>query len=95
MPITRDDVHHVALLARLHLTEEEERAITEQLDQILDYVRVLDALDTAAVEPTAHIAPLATPFRDDVVTSTPDRARWMANAPAADGVHFRVPRIIE
>ncbi len=95
MPITRDDVRHVALLARLHLTEGEESELTDQLDQILGYFRVLDELDTSTVEPTAHVAPMATPFRDDVVTTRPDTARWMANAPAADGVHFRVPKIIE
>lgn len=95
MSITRDDVRHVALLARLHLSDSEELELTEQLDQILGYVEVLNRLDTENVEPTSHVAPMETPFRDDVVTNLPDRTRWMANAPAADGVHYRVPRIIE
>ncbi len=95
MAITRDDVRHVALLARLQLTEGEEEEISEQLDQILGYFEVLDALDTTDVEPTSHVAPMATPFRDDVVTTTPDSTRWRANAPATDGRHFRVPKIIE
>ena len=95
MPITRDDVRHVALLARLHLTESEECSLTEQLDQILAYFHVLDELDTDAVEPTAHVAPMATPFREDAVTTHPDTQRWLANAPATDGRHFRVPKIIE
>jgi len=95
MPITRDDVRHVALLARLQLTEDEEVSLTAQLDQILGYFRVLDELDTASVDPTAHVTPMATPFREDVVTSVPDAERWLANAPSASGKHFRVPKIIE
>lgn len=95
MAITRADVRHVALLARLELTEGEEQEISQQLDQILGYFEVLDTLDTTDVEPTSHVAPMATPFRDDRVTTTPDTERWLANAPATDGRHFRVPKIIE
>ena len=95
MAITRDDVRHVALLARLNLTEAEESELVEQLDQILEYVRVLEKLDTTDVEPTAHITAMATPFREDRVTNRPQTDRWMSNAPASDGRHFRVPKIIE
>jgi len=95
MAITRADVRHVALLARLELTEGEEQEISQQLDQILGYFEVLDTLDTTDVEPTSHVAPMSTPFRDDRVTTTPDTERWLANAPATDGRHFRVPKIIE
>lgn len=95
MPITRDDVRHVALLARLHLSDTEEQELAAQLDQILGYFEVLANLDTEGVEPTAHIAPIDTPFREDAVSTTPDTERWMANAPASDGRHFRVPKIIE
>jgi aspartyl-tRNA(Asn)/glutamyl-tRNA(Gln) amidotransferase subunit C len=95
MAITRDDVHHVALLARLELTEGEEAELAEQLGRILGFFEVLEKLDTAGVEPTAHVAPIDTPFRDDRVTNSPQAERWLANAPAADGKHFRVPKIIE
>jgi len=47
------------------------------------------------VEPTAHIAPMATPFRDDVVSTTPDPDNWLSNSPARDGHFFKVPKIIE
>jgi aspartyl-tRNA(Asn)/glutamyl-tRNA(Gln) amidotransferase subunit C len=83
------------LLARLPLSAEEEAAFTEQLDHILAYFQRLDNLDTAAVEPTAHIAPMATPFRDDAVVNPPNPDAWLANSPARDGRFFKVPKIIE
>lgn len=95
MAITRDEVRHIALLARLPLDAAEEAAFTEQLDHILEHFRRLDNLDTSAVEPTAHIAPMATPFRDDVATNRPDPDAWLANGPARDGRFFKVPKIIE
>ena len=95
MAITRDDVRHIALLARLPLGAEEEQTLSAQLDHILAAFRTLDRLDTAHVEPTAHIAPMATPFRDDVVTNTPAAETWLANSPARDGQFFKVPKIIE
>jgi aspartyl-tRNA(Asn)/glutamyl-tRNA(Gln) amidotransferase subunit C len=95
MAITRDDVRHIALLARLPLSAAEEAAFTEQLDAILAHFQRLDNLDTGAVEPTAHIAPMPTPFRDDVVVNQPQPDRWLANSPARDGRFFKVPKIIE
>jgi aspartyl-tRNA(Asn)/glutamyl-tRNA(Gln) amidotransferase subunit C len=95
MAITREEVRHIALLARLPLSADEEVAFAQQLDHILEAFTNLDRLDTAAVEPTAHIAPMPTPFRDDVVTTTPASDTWLANAPARDGRFFKVPKIIE
>ncbi len=95
MGITRDEVRHIALLARLPLTPAEEEAFTEQLDHILGYFQRLNDLNTDQVEPTAHITPMATPFRDDVVENEPATERWLANAPARDGAFFKVPKIIE
>ena len=95
MPITREEVRRTALLARLSLTETEEVELTVQLDHILEHFQRLNDLDTAAVEPTAHIAPIDTPFRDDVVRNQPNTDELLANAPARDGNYFRVPKIIE
>jgi aspartyl-tRNA(Asn)/glutamyl-tRNA(Gln) amidotransferase subunit C len=95
MAITRDDVRHIALLARLPLSPEEEAAFTDQLDHILAHFKRLDDLDTTAVEATAHVAPMATRFRDDVATNQPDPDAWLANSPARDGRFFKVPKIIE
>jgi len=95
MAMTRDDVRHIALLARLPLSADEEAAFAEQLDHILAHFQRLDNLDATAVEPTAHIAPMATPFRDDVVVNAPNPDAWLANSPARDGRFFKVPKIIE
>ncbi len=95
MAITRDEVRHIALLARLPLSADEETEISTQLDHILEAFRDLERLDTSGVEPTAHIAPMATPFRDDVVTNPPDAGTWLDNSPARDGSFFKVPKIIE
>ena len=95
MAITREEVRHIALLARMPLSEDEEIAFAQQLDHILEAFTNLDRLDTTNVEPTAHIAPMATPFRDDVVSTTPDTDNWLANSPSRDGRFFKVPKIIE
>lgn len=95
MAITRDEVRHIALLARLPLSDEEAEAFAGQLGHILEAFRNLDRLDTSGVEPTAHIAPMATPFRDDAVSNAPNAEAWLANSPARDGRLFKVPKIIE
>jgi len=95
MPITLEEVRRIALLARLSLTEREEAEMTVQLDHILEHFQRLNDLDTEGVEPTAHITPMETPFRDDVVRNRPDVETLLANAPARDGNYFRVPKIIE
>ncbi|OFV89715.1 MAG: asparaginyl/glutamyl-tRNA amidotransferase subunit C [Acidobacteria bacterium RBG_16_68_9] len=88
-------MHHIALLARLELSAEEERAFATQLDHILAYFEKLQQLDTDHVEPTAHIVEMETPYRDDVVRNAPAVDALVANAPARDGRFFKVPKIIE
>jgi aspartyl-tRNA(Asn)/glutamyl-tRNA(Gln) amidotransferase subunit C len=95
MPLSQTQLHHIALLARLELTPAEEAAFATQLDHILHHFEKLQELDTGAVEPTAHIVDLETPFRDDVVRNTPAVEALLANAPARDGAFFKVPKIIE
>lgn len=95
MSIRPEDARHIALLARLALTAEEERSFASQLDHILEHFDKLRVLDTAGIEPTAHVVDMETPFRDDVVTNTPQVEDLLANAPARDGRHFKVPKIIE
>ena len=93
--ISRDQIRHVALLARLALTPDEEEQLTTTLDQILEHMDQLNRLDTADVEPTAHIVAVDTPWREDVVTNAPDTEALLANAPARDDDLFLVPKIIE
>ena len=95
MAITRDEVRHIAKLANLEFGDDEQDRFTRQLSAILDYVKQLDRLDTSAVEPTAHIVAVDTPWRDDVVTNAPDTDALLANAPARDDDLFLVPKIID
>lgn len=92
--LTKSEVEHVALLARLDLSEEETDLYTTQLAKILEYAAVLDRLDTSDVPPTAHVLPLQNVFREDLVGEhlTPDDV--LANAPEKEEGFFKVPRII-
>ena len=95
MKITREEVRNVALLGRLELSEDEEASFATDLDSILTYVEMLNELDTVSVEPTAHVANIETPFRDDQVTNSPNTEALVEGAPARDGTYFKVPKIIE
>ncbi len=97
MPLTLDEVRHIAVLARLRLTPEEERTFQVQLSAILDHVRQLEELDVSDVEPMTHALAAGdpAPLREDEVRPSlpPDEA--LANAPAREETYFKVPRIIE
>jgi aspartyl-tRNA(Asn)/glutamyl-tRNA(Gln) amidotransferase subunit C len=93
--ISREDVEHVARLARLALSDAELERMREQLNGILGYIDKLRALDTAGVEGTSHAVPLVNVMRDDAVVPGLPLAAALANAPDRSGGAFRVPRIIE
>ena len=95
MAITRDEVSHVARLARLALSPAEADKLGEQLGNILGFIKQLDRLDTRDVVPTSHAVEMGTPFRDDAVRPFGDKEAILANAPDREGDFFRVPRIIE
>jgi aspartyl-tRNA(Asn)/glutamyl-tRNA(Gln) amidotransferase subunit C len=92
--LSRDEVAHLARLARLAVTDEELDVFAGQLDVILDAVaRVGDAAGED-VEPTTHAVPMTNVFRPDVVTPCLPREVVLAAAPAAEDDRFRVPRIL-
>ncbi len=95
MAITREEVLHVARLARLALSEDEVDRLKDQLGGILNYIRQLDALDTRDVVPTSHAVEKGTPFRGDAVEPFDDKEAILSNAPDREGDCFRVPRIME
>lgn len=95
MKITREEVEHVARLARLELTEEEKERMRAQLDSILRYMEKLNELDTTAVEPTSHVLPMVNVMREDELRPSLPQEEVLANAPDRQDVFFRVPRIIE
>jgi aspartyl-tRNA(Asn)/glutamyl-tRNA(Gln) amidotransferase subunit C len=94
MPISKADVEHVALLARLALTEDEKDTLTDELSQILDHAGKIAALDTSRVEPTAHAIPVTNVFREDVVGPELELERALANAPDREDDAFAIPKIV-
>jgi aspartyl-tRNA(Asn)/glutamyl-tRNA(Gln) amidotransferase subunit C len=93
--ITRDDVAHLAKLARLSLTAEELDHYAGQLDVILTSVAAVTEVATEDIPPTSHALPIVNVMRPDVVTPSLDRAEVLAAAPAAEDDRFRVPRILD
>jgi aspartyl-tRNA(Asn)/glutamyl-tRNA(Gln) amidotransferase subunit C len=92
--ITRQDVAHVARLARLRLSDDELDLFTEQLGAVLDHARDVEALDVGDVPPMSHPIPLVNVLRADVVGPTVDRDEVLAMAPAVEDNRFRVPAIL-
>jgi len=92
--ITREEVEHVARLARLALTDAEVDALTVELGAILDHAAEVSALDTADVPPTAHPLPLVNVLRPDEPRPSLPRSEVLAEAPEEEDERFRVPRIL-
>ena len=89
--IDRDQVLHVARLARLMLSDDEVERMTGELSKILEHVERMEALELDGVEPTSHVVALENVLRDDVPRPSLPRKRALEQAPdAADG-GFRVP----
>lgn len=93
-PISRDDVAHVANLARLRLTDAELDHFTGQLAAVLGHAGDVEGLDVADVPPTAHPFDLTNVLRVDEVRPTLDRDEVLAAAPAAEDGQFRVPPVL-
>ena len=92
--ITREDVAHVARLARLQLSEAELDTFTGQLAKVLDHARDVEALDVGDVPPTAHPYPLQNVLRPDERSPSLDRDTVLAAAPATEDGQFRVPPVL-
>jgi aspartyl-tRNA(Asn)/glutamyl-tRNA(Gln) amidotransferase subunit C len=95
MEISKEQVEHVARLARLEVSEDEKAMFARQLSGILTYMDQLKELETKGVEPTATVLPTDNVFRDDDVRPSLPQEKALSNAPdQADGF-FRVPKILE
>lgn len=93
--ISRDDVLHVALLARLHLDDDEVDRMQAQLSHILDAIETLRDVDTSQVSPTASVIQLENVMRDDEPGPPMTREAVLANAPLRDDPFLRVPTVLE
>ncbi|MGD8250913.1 MAG: Asp-tRNA(Asn)/Glu-tRNA(Gln) amidotransferase subunit GatC [Desulfobacterales bacterium] len=94
MAIDRDQVLHVARLARLDLDDASVDTLVTQLGQILDYVEALNRIDTEGVKPTSHAISLTNALREDRERPHLDRHSALENAPERDDDTFLVPKVI-
>lgn len=92
--LDREQVHKVALLARLELTPEEEEKFTTQLGSILDYFEQLSELDVSNVQPTTRAIDVSNITRSDEQITCQDREAILNGAPEQDGDFFKVPQIL-
>lgn len=97
MPMNPRDVEHIALLARIALTDEERARMGRDLSAVLDYVRTLDALGLEHEEPLSHVHENFAPPRPDVANAAAclPREVVLAQAPDSDGMHFLVPPVVD
>jgi aspartyl-tRNA(Asn)/glutamyl-tRNA(Gln) amidotransferase subunit C len=93
--LDKDQVRHIAMLARLKLTDDEYAESVEKLSKIVDFVDQLSQADTSGVVPMAHPLDAVQRLRPDVVTETNERDRYQQNAAAVAGGLYLVPKVIE
>ncbi|MCK5509494.1 MAG: Asp-tRNA(Asn)/Glu-tRNA(Gln) amidotransferase subunit GatC [Desulfobacterales bacterium] len=94
MRITKEEIVHVANLAMLDLNEESIGTFAVQIDNILQYIDMLNRVDTKGVVPTSHAISLTNVFREDKGKEHVDRNKALANAPEKEDGNFVVPKII-
>ena len=95
MKLSRDEVLHIALLARLGLTETEVDKLSEQLSNILENFEVLQQVDTSGIPPTAQSIALQNVMKQDEITPSLPQSEILDNAPQRDGNLFKVKAVLE
>ncbi len=95
MKLTREQVVHIATLARLALDDDEIAQYQEQLSAVLEYAQRLQELDTDAIPPTASVLPARNVLRDDAPRPSMARDDALANAPDVEDGRFRVQAVLE
>lgn len=93
--IDDETMEYVAILAKLSLTEDEKEEAKRDMGGMLDYIDMLNELNTEGVEPVTHIFPLTNVFREDTVSADKDRAKLLKNAPELKNGAFKVPKTVE
>jgi aspartyl-tRNA(Asn)/glutamyl-tRNA(Gln) amidotransferase subunit C len=94
MPLSHQQVEHIARLARLNLSPEEIERYTTELTVILEYIDQLKSVNTEGVEPQNQFITAENVFREDVAEPSLPREKALANAPQQDGECFLVPKVI-
>ena len=93
--ISDETIEYVGILAKLDLSPEEKEEARKDMSRMLDYIDMLNELDTEGVEPMSHIFPVNNVFREDVVENGDDREKMLANAPQKKDGAFMVPKTVE
>jgi aspartyl-tRNA(Asn)/glutamyl-tRNA(Gln) amidotransferase subunit C len=94
MKITKDEVLHVAKLARLNLSDASVDKFATQIGTILDYIDMLKQVNTDGIKPTSHAISLCNAFREDELKQHLDRDAALANAPEKEDGGFIVPKVV-
>lgn len=92
--LSKKEVEHVAWLAHIELSEQEKTLFTEQFNEILDYFKKIDEIDTEGVEPTYHVLDLKNVSRKDETTPSLPIEEALKNAPKREKKFFKAPRIV-
>ncbi len=95
MTITKEEVLHVAKLAKLTLSEDETEKLRSDMENIIEFANTLNELDTEKVVPTAHARPMCNAFREDEVKPSYARDEILKNAPMSEDGGFAVPKVVE
>lgn len=95
MSLSKEDILHIAHLARLHIGDDETAGVADKLSRIIGLVDQLQDADTGGVEPMSHPLNMQQRLRPDEVTETDHRDEYQRNAAAVSGGLYRVPRVIE
>ena len=95
MPIDREQVIHIAALARIGITDDDIDAYVGQLSDIIDQFEILNELDTSGVEPTGHTGELRAVMRDDDPAESLSPEETLRNAPRREGEFFRVRAVLD
>jgi aspartyl-tRNA(Asn)/glutamyl-tRNA(Gln) amidotransferase subunit C len=93
--ITDETIDYVGILAKLELSQEEKEQAKKDMANMLDYIDMLNELDTEGVEPMSHVFPVSNVFREDIVTNGDDRENILVNAPEQKDGSFQVPKTVE
>lgn len=92
--ISDEMIEYVGILAKLELSQDEKEQAKEDMEKMLDYIDMLNELDTSDVEPMSHVFLVQNVFREDVVEVHDGHEEALANAPSAKDGGFKVPKTI-
>jgi len=95
MKLSREEVLHIAHLARIELKDEEVEKFRSQLSEILSFVEKLNELDTEGIDPKFSVIPPENVLREDIPSLSLPREKVFMNAPETDGEYFIVPKVVK